>query len=241
MQYVVLGVVCLFCPLSLYAQADAYGVASTSVVFLPKTLALHVVPGEGGAFFGDVAQDTVQALPPLKLGRLVGQYAMGVAFGIFSGGVLGGGLALVGLSVCDDDDDLYCVAAGASLGLVAGLTVGSAIGVQAMGDTKDQTAPFLITLGGSALGILAVAVDDDDGHQSDAETLVNLSLPTLGALLAFNASRRSRSRVRSVRTALLNRDQGAWSLTVPQVTRSPDPLTFGRTRAYHFRLLRIGF
>ena len=139
MRYVVV-VVCLFGPIPLYAQADACGVAEPRVAFSPTILALYEVSGERGTFFGDpyVERDTVRALPPLKLERLVGQYALGVAFGIYSGVMLGYGLAIVGFSACDDDDDLSCAAAGASLGLVAGLTVGSAIGVQAVGDTIKQ-------------------------------------------------------------------------------------------------------
>ena len=91
--------------------------------------------------------------------------------------------------------------------------------------------------GGSVLGFAAMIALLSQLDPDGGATLLMVSMPTLGAMVAFNSTRRYRLGHSS--TALIQNDVGSWRLGVPAVTRQPDPRSFGQSMACRVSLVRI--
>ncbi|NNF06415.1 MAG: hypothetical protein HKN21_06615 [Candidatus Eisenbacteria bacterium] len=125
--------------------------------------------------------------PPLETWQLVTEGLGGLAFEM--------GLALAGAGIASaftvDSGGFGPNIEGAAIGGgIAVASIGAALGVYINGVDGDQGGSFLLTWMGSALGTAAglglLVADDDPGALT---TIGAFTLPVLGSMLAFNASR----------------------------------------------------
>jgi hypothetical protein len=135
--------------------------------------------------------------PPLRAGRLVGQFVFGTALaigGAFSGAIVGMGAHEVLFDPCEDDDYI-CIPHGAVVGFTLGYIGGAAAGVYAVGGGASVEGSYAATLLGSIVGtwldvryLEAPEGPRDVGYYLHAITWV--SLPIWIAMVGFNATRR---------------------------------------------------
>ena len=89
--------------------------------------------------------------------------------------------------------------------LVTGVTFGSSIGVYLVGDTDDETGSFWATWGGSILGIVSgiglYGLLEDRLADARVPNLILGSVPTIGAIIGFNLTRRYKSSATSTSPA----------------------------------------
>lgn len=157
---------------------------------------------------------TIMATPvaaprhPVDSGRNVGGQ-------LFLGGALGAGFGIVGgllgtqiLRDGDEDIPVGPILLG-SIGLLAGTTAG----VVLAGDNEGSDYSLAVTIAGSTLGTLIGfrLVADSHGIGPGGAVLVLVGMPTLGAMLGFNASRRTLY------------PQASTRITVPAAPRIGDP------------------
>jgi hypothetical protein len=159
-----------------------------------------------------------QADPPATGGRILGEIFLGMitgAGGAIAGALIGGGLCIGG---SEDDCDASQIG-GAYLGSI--LTI--PFGVRAAGATGDQTGSLRATYIGAALGGVGGLLLLANGR--DRITGIGFAVaPTIGALIAFNATRRYKPRrVRArvqVTGSLVDWGRGGPALGVPIVTHA---------------------
>ena len=152
--------------------------------------------------------------PPASVSRILGELLVGAFVG--GGGALIGALLGAGLCIGGDDgsDCTPSLIAGAYIGGISTVP----LGVYAVGNAGGQTGSLGWTYAGAALGGLGGLLMLANGE--DNVTAIGLVLaPQIGAIIAFNSSRRYKPR-RVSYGALLRIDDGCPSLGVPLVTRA---------------------
>lgn len=143
---------------------------------------------------GDDSLTTGKSNP---VGRLAGQYLSGVVVGL-GGGVagLGAGFALAGRC----DESLGCALGHLALGIYAGYTVGSSLGVYLAGRSQYGKVSYLGSLAGSLLGTFLLtrfeAPEGPDVTTFDkvAYGALVVSAPVGGAMIGINLARLYRKR-----------------------------------------------
>jgi hypothetical protein len=124
----------------------------------------------------------------LKVSRIMLELLGGATLGIV-GGVPGAALA-VGAAFCDGCGSTGGFLAGVALSF-AGLTVGSALGIKALGSLLDGEGRFLSTLAGSSLGGLAgLGLGMIIGFAAGSELwfIPVLAGPIVGGIIAYESS-----------------------------------------------------
>lgn len=126
-------------------------------------------------------------IPELDGGRIVGEVLLGYLGGFV--GILGGGL--IGAATCNDSssgDEFGCLGP-ILIGAAIGGTLTMAAGVYVVGSSGNQGGSYAAALGGTVLGGLLGIVVAAAGDGNSAGALLGLSMPMVGALIGFNASR----------------------------------------------------
>jgi len=128
--------------------------------------------------------------PPLSARRLVSELALGTLSGIggLYLGVQAGEALCIGGSREGEEPCLYSAIAGGLLGGALALS----LGVYVAGTVGDEHGSLPATLGGSlAAGLVGIAIVAN-AESNDAAFYALLGLPIVGALTAFNLTRRYR-------------------------------------------------
>lgn len=127
-----------------------------------------------------------------------------------------------------------------------------ATGVYMVGSMGNERGSFLATMSGAAAGLgvniasilIISAIDAEWESSEDGSVFLGFivvgSLPTIGAIIGFNMTRRYHSSSAKSETALINCRDGKMSLAVPRVYFRTDP--FGRGNlSQRVDLLRVRF
>jgi hypothetical protein len=134
-----------------------------------------------------VARPVDRGTPPLSDGRLAAEVLVGGLIAI--PGALAG--ASIGAAVDHDCNGDFCIPTSVAVGAYAGVCVGSAVGVYAVGVSGDQTGRFDATLFGSLLGgAIGLGLASITWDEGDGASLLFLLLPPFTATAAFNFTRR---------------------------------------------------
>jgi hypothetical protein len=170
--------------------------------------------------FGSTSPEIRQSsgpTPNINISRISGEFAAGGVFGFLLSYVFAGiGYKTIGLQ---DEEDSGML--GAFVGFFAGAAVGSSFGVYIIGNIGNQTGSYGATLLGSTLGIgisLITLSDPDDS----AFWIKLYTLPALGGIMGFNASRRYKTMPASG-SAIINLKDGRMDLAVPIIYFRPSP------------------
>lgn len=164
--------------------------------------------------------------PPLRGGRIAGEFGAGLGGGILTGGI---GYA-IGCAVTSPGEGWFGGLrkfAGGVLGFTIGYPIGSSIGVYLVGNMGNETGSYWATLlgwiGGMATSIAIIAIEDcPNGIKSAAF----FTLPVAGEVIGFNLTRRYKTSHNS-NTALLNFRDGQIRLAVPTISFCPNPFDKG--------------
>ena len=166
--------------------------------------------------------------PPLNNGRITGEILAG-GTGAFALGALGG---YIGLELDWGEDLDFLFPESSAIGIFAGCTLGSAVGVYIVGNIGNETGSFLATLGGSIVGMLA-GLGSGLLDEEDLSIFTILAGPHVFATIAFNMTRRYDSPPK-LATALINFKDGQMSFAAPCMQ-----LQFARLPSGHIEADRI--
>ena len=239
---VVLSVLTLSFSVTAYAQE----------IDLSTLLEHHQAPvflqSSGQTYLLGVAVEQRDGKPPLSGKRIAGEILAGALFVVPAAY----SLHLVEEERVEDDR----VATLLLLLGFAGLNFGPAAGVSLVGNIGDETGSYLSAFEGACCGCLAIlplfllAIKTVAGPVADALELdendvescimgVCVTLPSIGATIAFNRTRRYKTSAEP-ETALLNLNDGKMSLAVPRIYLRPDSSGRGNL-SQSVDLLRVRF
>lgn len=130
--------------------------------------------------------------PPLSGVRILGELALGgaAAFVTLYPGALSGVVVECVVLDCDDGEEVIYLRDSAFLGAYLGYGVGFGVGVALAGKIGKQTGSLPIAIAGGAMGVGLGLATRRTGAPSSMQWTVGLSAPAIGALLAFNLTRR---------------------------------------------------
>lgn len=202
----------------------------------------------GQTYLPGAAGEQRDGKPPLSAMRITGEFLLGGVGGlagtyptIYTYHFLGG-----------EAEDASAVREAVANTMAFGVwSLCYATGVYMVGDLGNETGSFPATICGAVagvgvwiLGILAIdaVIDGEDiGEGTAAIALIfGLTVPTVGAIIGFNLTRRYRSPPAESETALINCRDGKTSLSVPRIYFRTDPFGTGNL-CQRVDLLRVRF
>jgi len=152
-------------------------------------------------------EDVPSGRPPLRVGNVAREILSGGTCG-FVGGMLGAGMgAFIETKVFGNTGE-FAGLGGIIIGGGLGIILGSTMGVCMLGNTREETGSFWVTLLGSFVGFWAASSAIDIAERGPA--LLFLGTP-IGGTIGFNLTRRYR-RVPVVESAFINIEKGKMSI-----------------------------
>jgi hypothetical protein len=207
----------------------------------------------GQTYLPGAAGEQRDGKPPLSVMRIAGESLLGEV-----GGLVGIFPALITYYSLVGDEDNASAAREDMAAIVAYfgvLPLFCATGVYMVGSMGNERGSFLAAMSGAAAGWgvnIIIGAIKEACHTGEAEWessedgsefldfIVLGSLPTIGAIIGFNMTRRYHSPSAQSETALINCRDGKMSLAVPRVYFRTDP--FGRGNlSQRVDLLRVRF
>lgn len=164
---------------------------------------------------------------PFNLGRVAGEILGGIGTGIIVGF---GGIFIGSVFRPPENDDL----GGGVLGFVIAYPIGSAIGVNIVGNKGNETGSFGATLGGGILGaVVGIGTFFADIPQ------ISLLCPPIGSAIGFNMTRRYRTP--PVETGFIDYRDSRLNLAVPSVYYTQENTFEGKTMVQNVTLVKVSF
>ena len=150
--------------------------------------------------------------PPMTSGRILGQTLAGTGGG-FLGMLAGAGISLIG---GESLPSLF-------IGMLAGSTIGSSIGVFIAGSAGNQQGSYPATLLGSVLGMIVFL---QLGFDSDYLSfyIAAIAMPTLGGIIGFNLTRKYENPPAS-EGAMIYFEKGKIKASPPAIGFQLNPMT----------------
>lgn len=161
--------------------------------------------------------------PPLRGGRIAGEFGAGVGGGILAGGIG----SVIGYAVTSPGEGgfggLFRKFAGGMLGFIIGYPIGSSIGVYLVGNMGNETGSYWATLLGCIGGVVAsIPIIRIEDCPNGIRWVTVLSFPVAGEVIGFNLTRRYKSPPNS-RTAFINFKDRQIRLATPAIYFRPNP------------------